>query len=532
LPLPLFSASGTQGNPFQAFLDEFIDALFDAPYASDGKIVSTDRAKDGLFAPVFQMSKKNALRKAMIRLNGPTRDTFMTIDVDAAHGAEAWEIANLPIPNFIITNPQNGHAHLVYWHARPIRKETDGTKSHAELYRKAVWVALTRAMEGGDLGYTEGLTKNPFSARWCMSIGTTHKYTLAELAAHLDLSQTRMVDIREGYDALNEYDRPKAAESRNCQVFWAVARRSWSAYRRVADEDWDEWVAKQVYAVHDKSFSANPLSDRELLGIIKSIVDWTREYLTRDGGVTIRHKGGRAFLSPLMRARSKAGKDTTKLMQERMLAELMAVMVELQSQGITVSQSILADKSGRSLSTVKRYWARLCRLSLCEARLAAPVSRVDSTVSFQVGLSPASASLIAVDTTPPEPPREEITKPAHEWSNTIRIDGVDVSLNDIPHLGPFIMNSDIEKWRETHKPQPLTPDDEKQRKFEAMMERMGYPVKKPQPPPSVFKPEPEYERPPFNPWRQRAIEERREHQAVMRRERDWFDDPVYDQMEA
>jgi hypothetical protein len=159
------------------------------------------------------MSKKNALRKAMIRLNGPTRDTFMTIDVDAAHGAEAWEIANLPIPNFIITNPQNGHAHLVYWHARPIRKETDGTKSHAELYRKAVWVALTRAMEGGDLGYTEGLTKNPFSARWRMSIGTTHKYTLAELAAHLDLSQTRMVDIREGYDALNEYDRPKAVNA-------------------------------------------------------------------------------------------------------------------------------------------------------------------------------------------------------------------------------------------------------------------------------------------------------------------------------
>ena len=40
--------------------------------------------------------------------------TALRFDIDTEGGGAAWIEAELPAPNFVVINPSNGHAHLIY----------------------------------------------------------------------------------------------------------------------------------------------------------------------------------------------------------------------------------------------------------------------------------------------------------------------------------------------------------------------------------------------------------------------------------
>ena len=95
-------------------LTRLLKNIFSYPYASEGK----DR--DVIFPPARKYKKSTAVEKPILQINGPRKITYLCFDIDRAYGGIAWQDANLPVPNMIVINPENLHAHLVYELAKPV----------------------------------------------------------------------------------------------------------------------------------------------------------------------------------------------------------------------------------------------------------------------------------------------------------------------------------------------------------------------------------------------------------------------------
>ena len=102
---------------------------------------------------------KSAVNRRYIQVNPPKLFFWLCLDVDRPAGALAWEDCNLPSPNFATTNPENGHAHLVYGLSAPVLT-TEAAREAPLRYLNAIRTAYT-AITGADQGYTGLITKTP-----------------------------------------------------------------------------------------------------------------------------------------------------------------------------------------------------------------------------------------------------------------------------------------------------------------------------------------------------------------------------------
>ncbi|ULJ59498.1 replication initiation protein [Wielerella bovis] len=83
-------------------LKEFLLSLLpNKPYCSMGNGYST-----------VIRSKESALSYPQIQVNSPFSWKIFVFDVDHQGAKFSWEDAGLPVPNFIVENPTNGHCHL------------------------------------------------------------------------------------------------------------------------------------------------------------------------------------------------------------------------------------------------------------------------------------------------------------------------------------------------------------------------------------------------------------------------------------
>ena len=131
---------------------------------------------------------KSAINKRYIQVNPPKLYFWLVLDVDRPAGALAWEDCNLPSPNFATTNPENGHAHLVYGLSAPVLT-TEAAREAPLRYLNAIRTAYT-ALTKADQGYTGLITKNPLNDHWITLHGHTHLFDLSELADYVpDLSK-------------------------------------------------------------------------------------------------------------------------------------------------------------------------------------------------------------------------------------------------------------------------------------------------------------------------------------------------------
>ncbi len=79
--------------------------------------------------------------------------TALRFDIDTEGGGAAWIEAELPAPNFVVINPSNGHAHLVYLLGAWVQTDFgDSRRLKVVRYAAAIERAYTAAL-GADTAY-------------------------------------------------------------------------------------------------------------------------------------------------------------------------------------------------------------------------------------------------------------------------------------------------------------------------------------------------------------------------------------------
>jgi len=234
-----------------AALELFNDRLPHKPYFSDD-----------LHFGVRIAGKERAILAKYIQFNQPHAMFWLGFDVDRIGAAIDWSDRNAPAPTLTITNPENGHAHLLYALETSIRTASDG-KMKPLRYAAAVENALRKKL-GADTGYSGLICKNPNHSHWKIAVWQPELYTLDWLADSLDLNAANDKEIAADYGL-----------GRNCTLFDKT--RKW-AYRAIRQgwPEYDQWLKacyERAKAYNLQFLSA--LDEREVHIVARSIAKWT-----------------------------------------------------------------------------------------------------------------------------------------------------------------------------------------------------------------------------------------------------------------
>lgn len=241
-----------------AALNLFNERLPHKPYFSDD-----------LHFGVRIAGKERAILAKYIQFNQPHAMFWLGFDVDRAGAAIDWSDRNAPAPTLTITNPENGHAHLLYALQTSIRTAPDG-KIKPLRYAAAVENALRKKLEA-DVGYSGLICKNPNHNHWKIAVWQPELYTLDWLADFLDLNATENKEIIADYGL-----------GRNCALFDKT--RKW-AYRAIR-QGWPEY-GQWLQACYERASAynlqfASPLNENEVKNVAKSIAKWTHKKTTKE----------------------------------------------------------------------------------------------------------------------------------------------------------------------------------------------------------------------------------------------------------
>jgi len=99
-------------------------------------------ASDDLREGIYRMSRECALDRRYVEANPQAVSNLLVVDVD--HGDAALRaLSNRPLPNAVVENPTNGHAHAVYALAEPVTR-TEYAHRKPLAYAAAVTEGLRR----------------------------------------------------------------------------------------------------------------------------------------------------------------------------------------------------------------------------------------------------------------------------------------------------------------------------------------------------------------------------------------------------
>jgi hypothetical protein len=329
------------------YLHRLTENIFVNPYASQG------RDSTGLFAPARKVSKKYALGMKTIQLNGPRQKRYLCFDIDREHAGIAWQDANLPIPNLIIRNPRNGHAHLVWELAQPVwERRRDDDRSGEALpvrYMNAVYRAMREAL-GADPAYNGLLVKNPLHPDWHTICGRLKPYTLEELSQNLDLTISEPTRLRDNQ------------EGRNCTLFDSIriwAYRAKSSYRNLVS--FREATQIEIESLNDQL--DNPLPDKELIGIVKSVSHWVWNNYTGSGRVTRRGICNFDPNTPLEQRQKLGQSHTTWTRVNNTITKINLAIKHLINLGIKLTKTAIAKQAGLNRKTLYRHWNKISTIA-------------------------------------------------------------------------------------------------------------------------------------------------------------------------
>jgi hypothetical protein len=211
-------------------------------------------------------SRNSALKRRHIQLNHDRVRVWVPFDIDRRDAYFAAGDADLPRPNFVAINPENGHSLSAYLLKTPVENFASSRQSPLH-YLAAVERGLRRRL-GADPGYGGLIAKNPLHANWRVEWQAPKPYDLSDLARELSQADMRPEARRER----------EAGLGRNCSVFEDV--RPW-AYRNVLafkrdGGRFEAWVQRciEIALGYNNGF-AHPMTYAEVRGIGKSIAKWT-----------------------------------------------------------------------------------------------------------------------------------------------------------------------------------------------------------------------------------------------------------------
>lgn len=196
----------------------------------------------------------------------------MPHDIDHASAYFAHRDANLPEPNFIAINPENGHGHSAVLLAMPVARHRAARNEPLHFYA-AVERGIARRM-GADRRYSGLITKNPVHPHWRVEWRRDDPYTLPELADWLfpeDMQPDFSVETTLGV-------------GRNCIVFdelRLIAYREVRAFKR--DGNLETFQARLGHVATDINTQfPNPLRPSEVRSIASSVARWTWRHFSNE----------------------------------------------------------------------------------------------------------------------------------------------------------------------------------------------------------------------------------------------------------
>lgn len=228
-------------------------------------------AADDFAEGVYRMSRQQACGRRYVEANPQAISNLLVVDCDHPDAVlrAVSSGRSHALPNAVVENPHNGHAHAVWALSAPFPR-TEYARRKPVAYAASVTEGLRRALNG-DRGYSGLMTKNPLHETWRTEWLHTDTFSLDSLAQAL---------TEGGNMPPSRWRHQKARKAnpeglgRNCALFDAA--RHWS-YRTIPNHWGDPnglGAAIHAQAQELNTAFAEPLPISETRGIAASITRW------------------------------------------------------------------------------------------------------------------------------------------------------------------------------------------------------------------------------------------------------------------
>lgn len=234
-------------------LDQFQDKLPNKPYC-------TNDLDYGLII----RPKEISLKYKYIQPNTPYYLHYLILDLDyeASLSEILYELVGIPLPNLLVSNPDNGRSHILFQLKVPIYT-MDAGRPKPILYANAIQQKLVKLFNA-DPAYVGLVSKNPFSDSWKTYCLRSKPYSLNELAQNLELTWK---------DANKKVKQDDAVGlGRNCFVFHTVRHWAYKEIRQYRGSTYTSWLDCVIKHCMSVNQGLNqPMTFGEVKGIAKSI---------------------------------------------------------------------------------------------------------------------------------------------------------------------------------------------------------------------------------------------------------------------
>lgn len=298
-------------------------------------------------------SKEKAANYSHISYNHISGINYICLDCD---GDSFQIISETSLsPNLLVVNKDNSRGHLYF------RLESFvGTTSAARTAPQRTLRLLTHSLNnfcGTDHAFNGVQAKNPLSGEYRVFSYSHEAYSFAGLFdnipdEHIYINQPQRI-ITDSKETLQV-----AAGERNIYLFDAVRFKAYAIKHKHSNHQsfFDEVL--ELYLELNAQI-AEPLGLNEAKNSAKSIAKWTWNNYTGDSK-------DRGVLELDLRGHNLSTRDkqvlgakyTHQQQREGSQQAITAAFEALQAEGIKPTQKAVAERSGKGIATVKRYWSQ------------------------------------------------------------------------------------------------------------------------------------------------------------------------------
>lgn len=253
-----------------------------------GQIPDKPYCSDDLNSGIRPRKKEIALRCRYIQFNGPASYEWLLLDIDRPGAYYASGDANLPPPNVIMVNPENGHAHCAYRLEAPVAKHFNARLKPLQ-YFTAVLRGYTNRL-GADKRYAGLIAKNPLHPAWHTEWCRQKPYSLHEMGDWLFDEDTR-------YDPRPEV---QFGAGRNITLFDELryfGDREVLAFQRGGDDD-SAFKSRLEAVAHGINLQFEvPLRSSEVRSVVRSTAKWISRRFSPKNFEAVQSRRGKAGMA-------------------------------------------------------------------------------------------------------------------------------------------------------------------------------------------------------------------------------------------
>ena len=208
------------------------------------------------------------------------RFTMIVIDLDKPNAIKEYRKTSLPEPNIWVENPENGHAQGVFMLDNPVASHANARFKPILYFRRVK--QLVELATGSDPQFKSFISKNALCEHsHKIHVMRSKLFSLLELHnAFLERGlEVERVETKKTFKT--SVTAANDGFGRNCYIFeeLAIFARRQRFKKEWLYSDFFELLATYAQSIN-KDFPQNiekqaPLKGKELLGIVKSVCDWT-----------------------------------------------------------------------------------------------------------------------------------------------------------------------------------------------------------------------------------------------------------------